>query len=159
MKETVEARNALENRAYTLRNLINDEDNLGGVVSDEEKETMEDAINVAIEWLEENFMAEKEDYDEQYKELDSIVTPIIEKLYARKAEDGTGEEEGEGGGGCLRAGPAISLLQPARLHSVQLSINPRVECSQRNVLSQPAGQLLRGAARQPDPHPQSRSSQ
>jgi len=88
MKETVEARNALENRAYTLRNLINDEDNLGGVVSEEEKETIEDAVNVAIEWLDENFMAEKEDYDEQYKELDSIVTPIIEKLYARKAENG-----------------------------------------------------------------------
>merc|ERR1712107_582036 len=36
-KETVEARNQLENRAYTLRNLINDEDNLGGVVSADEK--------------------------------------------------------------------------------------------------------------------------
>merc|ERR1712184_228682 len=42
----------------------------------------------AIDWLDENFMAEKEDYDEQYKELDSVVTPIIEKLYARKAEGG-----------------------------------------------------------------------
>merc|ERR1712032_1381905 len=87
-KETVESRNQLENRAYTLRNLINDEDNLGGVVSAEEKATMEEAIKTAIDWLDENFMAEKEDYDEQYKELDSVVTPIIEKLYARKAEAG-----------------------------------------------------------------------
>merc|ERR1712137_255902 len=87
-KETVESRNQLENRAYTLRNLINDEDNLGGVVSADEKVTMEEAINAAIDWLDENFMAEKEDYDEQYKELDSVVTPIIEKLYARKAEAG-----------------------------------------------------------------------
>merc|ERR1712232_869892 len=87
-KETVESRNQLENRAYTLRNLINDEDNLGGVVSAEEKATMEEAIKTAIDWLDENFMAEKEDYDEQYKELDSVVTPIIEKLYARKAESG-----------------------------------------------------------------------
>merc|ERR1712173_136773 len=79
-KETVESRNQLENRAYTLRNLINDEDNLGGVVSAEEKATMEEAIKTAIDWLDENFMAEKED-DEQYKELDSVVTPIIEKLY------------------------------------------------------------------------------
>merc|ERR1712232_1187475 len=46
-KETVEARNALENRAYTLRNLVNDEDNLGGVVSDDERETIEEAINNA----------------------------------------------------------------------------------------------------------------
>ena len=88
MKETVEARNSLENRAYTLKNLVNDEDNLGGVVSEEEKETIENAVNAAIDWLDENFVAEKEDYDEQYKELDSIVTPIIEKLYARKAEAG-----------------------------------------------------------------------
>merc|ERR1712063_192035 len=86
LKETVEARNALENRAYTLRNLINDEDNLGGVVSDEERQTIEEAVTNAIDWLDENFAAEKEDYDEQYKELDSIVTPIIEKLYARKSE-------------------------------------------------------------------------
>jgi heat shock protein 5 len=88
MKETVEARNSLENRAYTLKNLVNDEDNLGGVVSDEEKATIEQAVDAAIDWLDENFVAEKEDYDEQYKELDSIVTPIIEKLYARKAEAG-----------------------------------------------------------------------
>jgi len=87
-KETVEARNALENRAYTLRNLINDEDNLGGVVSEDEKATIEQAVDAAIDWLDENFVAEKEDYDDQYKELDSIVTPIIEKLYARKAEAG-----------------------------------------------------------------------
>jgi len=87
-KETVEARNALENRAYTLKNLINDEDNLGGVVSEDEKATIESAVEAAIDWLDENFVAEKEDYDEQYKELDSIVTPIIEKLYARKAEAG-----------------------------------------------------------------------
>jgi len=87
-KETVEARNALENRAYTLKNLINDEDNLGGVVSEDEKATIEQAVEAAIDWLDENFVAEKEDYDEQYKELDSIVTPIIEKLYARKAEAG-----------------------------------------------------------------------
>merc|ERR1712107_815979 len=52
------------------------------------KATMEEAIKTAIDWLDENFMAEKEDYDEQYKELDSVVTPIIEKLYARKAEAG-----------------------------------------------------------------------
>merc|ERR1712000_571076 len=64
------------------------EDDIGGVVSAEEKATMEEAIKTAIDWLDENFMAEKEDYDEQYKELDSVVTPIIEKLYARKAEAG-----------------------------------------------------------------------
>merc|ERR1712137_1043092 len=52
-KETVEARNQLENRAYTLRNLINDEDNLGGVVSADEKATMEEAIKAAIDWLDE----------------------------------------------------------------------------------------------------------
>jgi len=87
-KETVEARNALENRAYTLRNLVNDDENLGGVASAEEKKTIEEAAEAAIEWLDENFMAEKEDYDDQYKQLDSIVTPIIETLYSRRAEAG-----------------------------------------------------------------------
>merc|ERR1712232_710189 len=87
-KETVEARNQLENRAYTLRNLVNDDENLGGVASAEEKKTIEEAAEAAIEWLDENFMAEKEDYDDQYKQLDSIVTPIIETLYSRRAEAG-----------------------------------------------------------------------
>merc|ERR1712169_22352 len=58
-KETVESRNALENRAYTLRNLINEEDNLGGVVSEDERETIEQAVTAAIDWLDENFIAEK----------------------------------------------------------------------------------------------------
>eukprot|EP01026_Neomeris_dumetosa_P075168 TRINITY_DN78945_c0_g1_i1.p4 TRINITY_DN78945_c0_g1~~TRINITY_DN78945_c0_g1_i1.p4 ORF type:complete len:128 (-),score=33.24 TRINITY_DN78945_c0_g1_i1:225-581(-) len=87
-KETVEARNALENRAYTLRNLVNDEDNLGAVISEEEKAIVEEATEAAINWLDENFMAEKEDYDEQYKELDEKVTPILERAYSARAEAG-----------------------------------------------------------------------
>ena len=89
-REAIEARNSLENRAYSIRNLINDDDNLGSFVSVDERETIENVIYSTIEWLDNNFDAGKDEYEEQYKELDSIVTPIIEQLYIRKAgENGT----------------------------------------------------------------------
>jgi len=87
IKETVEARNSLENYAYNIRNAINDNEKLGDVITDSDRDTIEGAVSAAIEWLDENFMAEKEDYDAQYKELEQIVQPIFTKLYQEKGGD------------------------------------------------------------------------
>lgn len=92
VKETVEARNSLENYAYSIRNAIGDEEKLGSVISAEEKQTIEGAIATAQEWLDENAQTgTKEEFDEQYKILEKIVQPIFTKLYQQKG--GSGEEE------------------------------------------------------------------
>ncbi|XP_030852972.1 endoplasmic reticulum chaperone BiP [Strongylocentrotus purpuratus] len=97
MKEKVEARNDLESYSYSLKNQVNDEEKLGGKLSEDEKETIMSAVDEQIEWLDANPDAETEDYQEHKKELEAIVQPIVSKLYegAGGAPPPGGEEEGD----------------------------------------------------------------
>jgi len=81
LKERVEARNELESYAYSLKNQIGDKEKLGAKLSDDDKTTIEKAVDGAIKWLEENPEAESEEYKKQKKEVEDIVQPIIAKLY------------------------------------------------------------------------------
>jgi heat shock protein 5 len=93
-KEKIDGRNALEGYAYNMRNQINDEEKLGGKISAEDKETIEEAVTAAIDWLDEQKDANKEEYDEKLKELEGKCNPIVEAIY--KANGGA--PGGEGGG-------------------------------------------------------------
>jgi heat shock protein 5 len=89
-RQTVDARNALEGYAFNMRNSIEDEDKLKDKISDEDKETIETAINEVIEWLEDNPEAEKDDYEEKQKEVEEICNPIVSEIYQ---EHGMGGDE------------------------------------------------------------------
>merc|ERR1712122_162790 len=95
LKERVEARNELESYAYSLKNQINDAEKLGGKLSDEEKTTIEEAVNEQIEWLDANQEADAEDFKAQKKELEDTVQPIIAKLYQQGGDAGSPPEEEE----------------------------------------------------------------
>jgi len=94
MRETVEAKNKLESAAYNLKNELGDENKLGGRVSEADKETLSEACNDVITWLEENTDAEAEDYKDQQATFDSIVQPILKNFYQQAGAAG-----GAGGGG------------------------------------------------------------
>merc|ERR1712021_286509 len=81
MKEKVDARNALEGYAYNMKNQVNDEEKLGGKIDDDDKETIEEAVTEAIDWLDENPEADKEELEEKMKELEGMCNPIVSKLY------------------------------------------------------------------------------
>jgi len=91
-RKIVEARNKLEGYAYNMKNQINDEEKIGGVISDEDKETIEEAVTEAIDWLDSNPEAEAEEYDEKFEELEKTCSPIVSKLYQ---EMGDQEEDDE----------------------------------------------------------------
>jgi heat shock protein 5 len=80
-KERVEARNSLENYAYSVRNTINDKEKLGAKLADEDRQSIEAALKDTLEFLDTNQQAEKEEYDATYKELEKVVQPIFTKLY------------------------------------------------------------------------------
>jgi len=79
-KEKVEARNGLENYAYSMRNSINDE-KLKDKIDAADKETIEKAINDATSWLDNNQSAEKEEFEAKQKELEGVCSPIMMKVY------------------------------------------------------------------------------
>jgi heat shock protein 5 len=81
VKEKVEAKNELESFAYSLKNQIGDKEKLGGKLSDEDKNTVETAVDASISWMESNPDASVEELKEQKKDLESKVQPIVSKLY------------------------------------------------------------------------------
>ncbi|KAM7218102.1 putative glucose-regulated protein 78 of hsp70 family [Rhypophila decipiens] len=92
-RERIEARNALENYAFSLKNQVNDEEGLGGKIDEEDKETILDAVKEAQDWLEENAAtANAEDFEEQKEKLSNVAYPITSKLYSQGGE-GAGEDD------------------------------------------------------------------
>lgn len=94
VKARVEARNGLEGYLYGLKNQLNDDEKLGGKLSDDDKSTIEEIVNEKIEWLSENEEADAEEFEEVKKEVEDIVTPIVSQLY-QDAGGAMPDDEGE----------------------------------------------------------------
>merc|ERR1712048_920573 len=81
MREKIEAKNGLESFAFGLKSQLEDEEKLAGKLSEEDADTVEEAVNDVLDWLSSNDDAEKEDFDEKKAELEEIVNPILQELY------------------------------------------------------------------------------
>jgi len=75
-RHRVEAKNQLENYCYSMKSTLDDE-KVASLVSDEEKAAAKTAIDETISWLDSNQSAEKEEFEEKQKELETTVKPII----------------------------------------------------------------------------------
>lgn len=80
VKKKVEAKNALENYAYNMRNTVRDE-KIAGKLDPADKEKIEKAVTDAIDWLEKNQLAEIDELEDKMKELEGLCGPIIAKMY------------------------------------------------------------------------------
>merc|ERR1719373_228685 len=72
MREKIEAKNGLESFAFGLKSQLEDEEKLAGKLSEEDADTIEEAVNDVLDWLTSNDDAEKEDFDEKKAELEEI---------------------------------------------------------------------------------------
>jgi L1 cell adhesion molecule like protein len=86
----VDAKNSLENYAYQMRNTMNDE-KMADKIPGDDKAKIDAAISDTTSWLDANQNAEKEEFEAKQKELEAIVTPILQAL-------------GGGGGGGMPGG-------------------------------------------------------
>ena len=120
-RQRIDAKNALENYAYSVRNSIREE-KLAAKISADDKATIEGAVDEAIAWLDHNTGAEREEYEEKQKALEGKVNPIMMKLYGAGGGAGgmpggfpgaAGEDDGysapppRAAGGGSSAGPKI----------------------------------------------------
>ncbi|KAI9666144.1 MAG: ATPase with role in protein import into the ER [Bathelium mastoideum] len=81
-REKIEARNGLENYAFSLKNQVNDEEGMGGKIDEDDKETILEAVKEAQDWLSENAeSATTEDFNEQKEKLSGVAYPITSKMY------------------------------------------------------------------------------
>jgi len=88
IKEKIEAKNTLENYAFTLENQLNDEAGLGGKISAEDKKSILDAVESTLRWVDDNASATKDDIEEKKASLEKIVHPITSKLYGQTGAAG-----------------------------------------------------------------------
>ncbi|CAI0420938.1 unnamed protein product [Linum tenue] len=105
VKKKVEAKNALENYAYNMRNTVKDE-KFAGKLDPADKQKIEKAIDDAIQWLEGNQLAEVEELEDKLKELEGLCNPIISKMYGAGGDVPMGGGMGGGSGGSGAAGAA-----------------------------------------------------
>ena len=56
---------------------------------------MEEAIKEALEWLDDNQEADKEDYEAKQKELENIANPIMQQAYAQDGDEPGDEDDDE----------------------------------------------------------------
>lgn len=81
IKEKIDAKNSLENYIYTMRNTIEDKEKLADKIDDSDKQSIKDALQEAQDWLSSHEDADKDDYESQLKDLQSVCDPIISKVY------------------------------------------------------------------------------
>jgi len=102
-KEKVEAKNSLEQYAYTLKQSITEE-GVKDKLSDGDKKTIENACEEAIRWVESNSDATKDAFEAQRKKLEEVAMPIMSKIYADQGGGGGQGFPGAGGQGFPGAG-------------------------------------------------------
>ena len=92
LKDRIDSRNGLESYLYNLKNTLDDDEKgVADKLSAEDKEELESTINEALDWLDENPEADKEEYDGKQKEVEAVANPIMRNLYQ-------GAGAGAGGG-------------------------------------------------------------
>ena len=79
-KKKVEAKNALENYAYNMRNTIRD-DKIGEKLAAADKKKIEDSVEEAVQWLDGNQTAEADEFEDKMRDLESVCNPIIANMY------------------------------------------------------------------------------
>nr|AAB81865.1 heat-shock cognate protein 70 [Dictyostelium discoideum] len=92
-REVVESKNKLENYAYTVRSTIKD-DKIAAKLSKEDRKTVEEKSDEAINWLHANDSATKEEYEKAMKDLEAVCSPIISKVYGQQGGENPGNFSG-----------------------------------------------------------------
>ena len=83
IKERIDSRNGLESYLYNLKNTLDDDEKgISDNISAEDKKELQDMIDEALDWMDENPEADKEDYDEKMKEVEQVANPIMRNVYA-----------------------------------------------------------------------------
>nr|XP_033500404.1 heat shock 70 kDa protein 1-like [Epinephelus lanceolatus] len=79
-RDRISAKNSLESYAFNMKSSVQDE-NLKDKISEEDKKKVTEKCEETITWLENNQLAEKEEYQDKQKELEKVCSTIISKLY------------------------------------------------------------------------------
>jgi len=105
-REKIEAKNQLENYAYSIRSSIQEEQ-IAGKLSEDDKSRLNGVIDSTLSWLDTHQSASKEEFEAKRKELENTAMPIMSKLAG----------QAPGAGGHTGAYPGGTSTGPSQAHS------------------------------------------
>ncbi|KAJ8259179.1 hypothetical protein COCON_G00181910 [Conger conger] len=105
-REKISAKNSLESYAFNMKTSVQD-DNLKGKISEDDQKKVIEKCSKVIAWLENNQLAEKEEYEHQQKELEKVCNPVIAKLYQGGMPTGSCGDQARSSAGSSFQGPTI----------------------------------------------------
>ncbi|XP_041357342.1 heat shock protein 68-like [Gigantopelta aegis] len=84
-KERIGARNQFENYLFSVKGAVSE---AGDKLESSDKEAAVKVCEEAVQWLDNNSLAEKEEYEYRYKELQKLCSPIMAKLHGQSQNNG-----------------------------------------------------------------------
>jgi len=81
-KERITAKNSLESYIFNLKSSLDTEEVKSKLASDE-LSSAQSALDAALKWLDANQLAEKEEFDDKQKELETMSRPLMTKIYGQ----------------------------------------------------------------------------
>lgn len=92
-RERIDARNKLETYIYNMRSSINEKDKLADKIDTDDKEKIENTLKEALEWLDDNQNADKDDFAEKLKEVEALCNPIIRQVYEKSGASSSSSDD------------------------------------------------------------------
>ena len=100
-KNRVTARNHLEGYIFSVKQAV---DEVGSKLNEEDKQTVRSECDSALQWLDRNTLAEKEELEHKMKEVQQVCSPIMTKIYQGTGDSSCGHQERQRAGG---PGPTV----------------------------------------------------
>ncbi|KAL3857917.1 hypothetical protein ACJMK2_012544 [Sinanodonta woodiana] len=103
-RERVSARNALENYIFSVKQAVSD---TGDKISVDDKKKVSDTCEQALKWLDNNSLAEKEEFDQKLQDVQKTCSPIMVKLHGGQPQYGAHPSQHGSQG---RQGPTVEEM-------------------------------------------------
>merc|ERR1711923_204649 len=98
-KERISAKNSLESYIFNLKSSVDNEEGKKKL-SPDELSSAQKVLDSALQWLDSNQLAEKEEFEDKQKEVEELWRPLISKIYGQGAP-------GPSAGASAGSGPTV----------------------------------------------------
>nr|CAD7597731.1 unnamed protein product [Timema genevievae] len=103
-RERVKARNELESYVFNVKQAVEES---RSKLSETDKSQVRSVCSSVVQWLDNNTLAEKEEFEDRLKEVQKQCSPIMSKLYQGQSTGGMPESCGQQARGAQGQGPTI----------------------------------------------------
>jgi heat shock protein 1/8 len=95
-RQKVDARNRLEGYVFSVKQALGD---AGDKLSDEDRDAASKVCDQALQWLDSNSLADKEEFDDKLQEVQKLCSPLMAKLHGQGQGSSGHQPQGHQGSG------------------------------------------------------------